>query len=146
MARVDWIALVVVALAALSGLRRGLVATALTLAGLIAGAVLGARLGPHFLHGGAGSRYTPLAALAGAAIGATLLQTLASLGGSLARGGLSVLPPLRMLDSLGGLVAGALFGLALVWVAGAVVLQVPVQNAWRGEVQRSTIVRRHRST
>ena len=81
MTRVDWIALAIAALAALSGLRRGLVATALSLAGLALGAVLGARLAPHFLHGGSASPYTPLAALIGAAVGAALLQSLASVAG-----------------------------------------------------------------
>src|SRR3954452_6523065 len=80
--RVDWIALVIAALTALSGLKRGLVATAFSLAGLAAGAVLGARLAPHFLHNGSASPYTPLAALIGAAVGAALLQSVASLAGS----------------------------------------------------------------
>jgi hypothetical protein len=62
--RVDWIALAVAALAALSGLRRGLVATALSLAGLALGALIGARLAPHLLHNGASSPYTPGRSLA----------------------------------------------------------------------------------
>src|SRR5438067_5997187 len=98
MTRVDWIALAIAAIAALSGLKRGLVATALSLAGLAAGAVLGARLAPHFLHHGAGSPYTPLAGLIGAVVGATLFQSVASLAGSFARGALAVVPPLRVLD------------------------------------------------
>jgi uncharacterized membrane protein required for colicin V production len=77
--RVDWIALGIAALSALSGLRRGLIATALSLAGLTAGAVIGGRLAPQFLHGGSSSPYTPLAALAGAIVGASIVQTLASL-------------------------------------------------------------------
>jgi uncharacterized membrane protein required for colicin V production len=139
--RVDWIALAVAALSALSGLRRGFVATVLSLAGLAAGALLGARLGPHFLHNGARSPYTPLAALVGAAVGAIVLQSVASIGGSFARGALVVVPPLRVLDSLGGLAAGALLGLVAVWVAGAVLLQLPGQTKLRAEVQRSTILR-----
>jgi S1-C subfamily serine protease len=142
MTKVDWIALGVVALAALAGLRRGLVATALSLGGLVFGAVVGARLGPHFLHGGAASPYTPLAGLVGAVVGAALLQAVGSLLGSLARGGLAIVPPLRALDSVGGLAAGALWGLALVWVAGAVALQVPGQTSLRREVQRSEVLRR----
>jgi uncharacterized membrane protein required for colicin V production len=139
--RVDWIALAVAGVAALSGLRRGLVATALSFAGLAAGAVIGARLAPHILSGGAGSPYTPLAGLAGALIGATLLQSIAGIAGSFARGGLSVIPPLRVLDSLGGFVAGAALGFALVWVAGAVLLQLPGQTKLREEVQGSRILR-----
>ena len=49
MTRVDWIAAAIVVLGALSGLRRGLVATALSLGGLIAGALIGARIAPHLL-------------------------------------------------------------------------------------------------
>ena len=88
MTRVDWIAAAIAVLGALTGLRRGLVATALSFGGLIAGALIGARVAPHLLHGGAGSPYTPLAGLVGALIGASLLQWVASAAGSLARGGL----------------------------------------------------------
>ena len=113
MTRVDWIALAIAALAALGGLRRGLIATALSFAGLAAGAVIGARLAPHFLHGGSSSPYTPLAGLVGALVGAAVLQAVASLAGSFARGGaLRVIPPLRLLDSIGGLLAGAALGFA----------------------------------
>jgi S1-C subfamily serine protease len=140
--RVDWIALAIAGLSALSGLKRGLIATALSLAGLAAGAVLGARLAPHFLHNGAASPYTPLVGLGGAVVGALLLQTVASIIGSFARGALAVIPPLRMLDSLGGLAAGAALGLAIVWVAGAVLLQLPGQTKLRAEVQQSVILQR----
>lgn len=142
MTRVDWIALAITALSALSGLKRGLILTALSLGGLAAGAVLGARLAPHFLHHGSSSPYTPLAGLGGALVGALILQTVASIVGSFARGSLAVIPPLRMLDSLGGLVAGASLGLALVWVAGAVLLQIPGQTQLRRAVQRSLILQR----
>jgi S1-C subfamily serine protease len=140
--RVDWIAVAVAALGALTGLRRGLVATVLSLGGLVAGAIIGARVAPHLLHGGAGSPYTPLAALVGALCGAALLQWGASIAGSFARGGLSVIPPLRLLDSIGGFVAGAVLGLTLVWVAGAVLLQLPGDTKLRTEVQSSRIIRR----
>lgn len=142
MTRVDWIALAIVALAALSGLKRGLIGTALSLAGLAGGAIIGARVAPHFLPGGSSSPYTPLVALAGALIGATLFQSVASMAGSAARGGLSVIPPLRALDTVGGLVAGAAFGLAIAWVAGAVLLQLPGQTSLRREVQQSQVLRR----
>jgi S1-C subfamily serine protease len=140
--RVDWIALAIAGLSALSGLKRGLIATALSLAGLAAGAVLGARLAPHFLSGGTSSPYTPLVGLGGAVVGALLLQTVAAVVGSFARGALAVIPPLRMLDSLGGLAAGAALGLAIVWVAGAVLLQLPGQTQLRAEVQQSRILQR----
>ena len=138
--RVDWIALAVAALAALSGFKRGLVATALSLAGLALGALLGARLAPHLLHNGASSPYTPLAALVGAVIGASLFQSMASIAGSFARGALAVVAPMRILDSVGGLAAGAVLGLVMVWVAGAVLLQLPGQSKLRSEVQQSRIL------
>ena len=140
--RVDWIAVAVAGISALSGLKRGLIATALSLAGLAVGAVLGARLAPHFLHNGARSPYTPIAGLAGAVACAVLLQSVASVAGSFARGALWAVPPLRVLDSLGGLAAGAALGLVMVWVAGAVLLQLPGQTKLRKEVQQSTILQR----
>lgn len=140
MTRVDWIALAIAALGALSGLRRGLIATALSLGGLAAGAVLGARIAPHFLHGGAQSPYTSVAALAGALVGATMLQGVASIAGSFARGGLALIPPLRLLDTVGGALLGAAMGLALAWVAGAVLLQIPGQTSLRREVQQSVVL------
>ena len=140
MARVDWIALAIASLSALAGLKRGLIATALSLGGLIVGAMIGARLAPHFLHNGASSPYTPLAGLAGALVGAALLQSVASVAGSFERGSLSVIPPVRLLDSIGGFVAGAALGLAVVWVAGAVLLQLPGQTKVRDEVRGSVIL------
>jgi uncharacterized membrane protein required for colicin V production len=139
--RLDWIALGFVGLMALYGLRRGLVASALSAAAIVAGAVIGARIGPHLLHHGAHSPYTPLAALAGAAILAIALETVASFAGSAARKSLRV-TPLGPLDSLGGLVLGALGGLAIVWVAGAVALLLPGQTELRRSAQQSLIVRR----
>jgi S1-C subfamily serine protease len=140
--RVDWIALAIAALGALAGLRRGLIATALSLGGMAAGAVLGARIAPHFLHGGAQSPYTSLAALVGAIAGASLLQGVAGIAGSFARGGLALIPPLRLLDTAGGAVLGAAMGLALAWVAGAMLLQLPGQTKLRHEIQQSVVLRR----
>jgi uncharacterized membrane protein required for colicin V production len=138
--RVDWIAVGIAALSALGGFRRGLIATALSFAGLAAGAVVGGRLAPQFLHGGSSSPYTPLAALVGAIVGATIVQALAAFVGASVRRALFVLPPLRMLDSAGGLLAGAALGLAFVWVAAAVVLQLPGRPAFRQDVLESKIV------
>jgi uncharacterized membrane protein required for colicin V production len=137
---VDWIALAFVVLSALAGMRRGLVVTTLSLAGLVGGAYAGSRVAPHVLSGGAGSPWAAVAGLVGAVLGATLVQTLATVAGSVVRGGLR-LTPLRFLDSFGGLVLGAVTGLVLVWVLGAVALLVPGQSRLRREVQRSTLVR-----
>ena len=84
---VDWIALGLVAVSALAGMRRGLVVTTLSFGGLVAGAYAGSRVAPHLLRGGSGSAWTPLAGLIGAMLGAVLLQALAGIAGSMVRGG-----------------------------------------------------------
>src|SRR5215210_2222523 len=119
---------------------RGFVASVLSLAGLVAGAYLGARVAPHVLPGG-DSAYTPLVGLGGAVAGALLLQTVAAIVGQWVRRSL-VLPPLRFLDSLGGVVVGAALGLALVWIGGAIALHLPGQREARRAVQRSLVLRR----
>ena len=141
MTRVDWIGLGLVAFTGLVGLRKGLVASLLAITGIVAGAVLGARLAPHFLHGGAHSPYAPLVALGAAVIGAAVLEALGSMVGSFFRAGLR-LPPLRAFDTAGGFVLGAAAGLALVWVFGVVALLLPGQRSLRMDVQRSDLFRR----
>src|SRR5205814_1743986 len=134
MSRVDWVVLAFAGLGALTGLRRGLVATALSFGGLIAGAVVGARVAPHLLHGGSGSPYTPLAGVAGAVVGPrvvprpvrggrgcrpprrsglapalvgpALLAGGAGRRGACGRGALAVVPRFRRLVPAGGLVGG----------------------------------------
>jgi uncharacterized membrane protein required for colicin V production len=139
---VDWLAVAIVVLAALAGMRRGLILSAFSLAGLALGAYIGARVAPHFLSGGSSSVWIGVAGLAGAVVGAGLFQTVAVIAGSRLRGGLRV-TPLRVIDSTGGLLLGIVIGLAFVWVCAAVVLEAPRQRlvAVRHDVQRSWIVR-----
>ena len=137
---VDGIAIAIVVVSALGGFRRGLVLTAFSLVGLVVGAYLGSRIAPHLLHGGSSSTWTPVAGLAGAVLGAVLLQLAALAAGSLVRGGLRV-GPLRLLDSAGGLLLGAALGLAVVWVGASVALLSPGQTQLRSEVARSEIVK-----
>jgi S1-C subfamily serine protease len=139
MTRTDWLALAFIAVAALLGLRRGLIGSALSLVGIVAGAVLGGRLAPHLIAGGDESPYAPLIALAGAALGALVLEAVGTaLGGVLRRS----LWPLRTIDSAGGLALGAAAGVAVVWVAGAVALHLPGQTEFRQGAQRSIVLRR----
>jgi uncharacterized membrane protein required for colicin V production len=138
--KVDWIALVVVVVAALVGLRKGLVGSALSLVGIVAGAMLGARLAPALLSGGSRSPWTPLVALGGASVGAIALETVGTIAGRAARRSL-VMPPLRALDTLGGAVLGGLAGLALVWIVGSAALLVPGQTELRRGAQRSYVLR-----
>ncbi len=141
MTTLDWIAASVAALAAIAGLRRGLLVSALSLGGVLVGALIGGRIAPHLLPSGSASPYTPLVALAGALTFAFLLEG----AGAVAGGSLRAALPLgiaRRLDSAGGLVLGAVTGLAVVWVLGAVALQVPGQPDLRRAAQRSEVLRR----
>lgn len=136
----DWIAIAIVLIAAVGGLRRGLVVSAFSLVGLAVGAYIGSRVAPHVLHGGSNSKWTPVAGLVGAVLGAMLLQFGALFAGSFIRGGLR-LTPLRLLDSAGGLLLGTAIGLAIVWVGASVALLSPGQTRLRQEVERSAIVK-----
>lgn len=141
MTLIDWIALAIVLLAALAGMRRGLILSAFSLLGLAVGAYVGARVAPHLLSGGAESVWTPVAGLAGAVIGAGILQLVAVIAGAKLRGGMRV-TPLRVLDSTGGFLLGIVTGLAIVWVCAAVVTLRPDRTALRRDVQRSWIVQK----
>jgi S1-C subfamily serine protease len=136
----DWVALAVAVLAAIAGLRRGLLVSILSLVGVAAGAIIGGRLAPHLLPDGADSPYTPLVALGGAVVLAFLLEGAGALVGGALRGALPV-GSARSLDSAGGLVFGLATGLAVVWVLGAVALLVPGQRDLRRAAQRSVVLR-----
>ena len=136
----DWVAIVIVLFAAVGGMRRGLVLSALSLVGLAGGAYVGSRVAPHLLHGGSTSRWTPVAGLIGAVLGAMLLQFAALLAGSFIRGGLRQ-APLRLIDAAGGLLLGGAIGLAIVWVGASVALLTPGETRIRQEVERSAIVK-----
>jgi uncharacterized membrane protein required for colicin V production len=141
MTKVDLVALAFVALTAFIGWKKGLLASALSLAGIVLGAWLGSRIAPELLQGGRKSPYTPLAALAGAAVGAILFETLGTLAGSALRSRLRR-PRVTTFDSAGGLVLGSVAGLAVVWVAGAVALMLPGQTDLRQGAQASALLRR----
>src|SRR5204863_5739811 len=99
--KVDLIAFAFVALTAFIGWKKGLLASALSVAGIVLGAWLGSRLAPALLEGGTNSPYTPLAALAGAAGGAILLETLGTRAGMALRSRLKK-PRMRTFDPPGG--------------------------------------------
>jgi S1-C subfamily serine protease len=137
----DWIALAIVLFAALGGAAQGFLWSGLSLAGLVAGAVIGGRLAPLLLAGGARSPYSPVIALAGAVTFAVTFEVMGSTVGAALRGRQNR-RFLRDLDSAAGVVAGALVGLAVIWVLGAMALQLPGQARLRHEVQRSAVLRR----
>jgi uncharacterized membrane protein required for colicin V production len=141
MTKVDLIALGFVALTAFIGWKKGLLASALSVAGIVFGAWLGSRVAPALLQGGSSSPYTPLAALAGAAVGAILLETLGTLAGTSLRSRIHR-PRLTAIDSFGGVALGAFAGLAIVWVLGAVALLLPGQADLRHGAQQSALLRR----
>jgi len=138
---VDWVALALVLFAAVGGAVQGLVWSGLSLAGMVAGAVIGARLASVLLEKGASAGYSPLLALAGAVVLAAALEVVGSAVGRVLRRRERTAVA-RNLDSAGGLVAGALVGLAIVWVLGAMALQLPGQADLRRTVQRSEILQR----
>jgi S1-C subfamily serine protease len=141
MTKVDLIALGFVVLTAFIGWKKGLLASALSVAGIVLGAWLGSRVAPALLQGGTNSPYTPLAALAGAAVGAILLETLGTLAGTSLRSRIRK-PRFNTFDSFGGLALGGIAGLALVWVLGAVALLLPGQADLRHGAQKSALLRR----
>jgi hypothetical protein len=134
----DWIIVAFTLLMAVWGYMQGLVVGAMSLAGFIAGAFIGSRLGPLLLSGGSRSPYAPLFTLIGAVIvGGILASLLEALGFQVRR---RMGPVLGQLDGVAGSVLVACFGLGLVWIAGAVALQTPGARHLRHDIQRSQIL------
>src|SRR3954452_5950638 len=75
MTALDWIIVAFTGLMALWGYSQGLLVGALSLAGFLGGAFLGARIGPLILENGARSPYFPVFALAVAFLIGGLLAT-----------------------------------------------------------------------
>ena len=86
MTAVDWAALALVLFAALGGAVQGFVWSGLSLAGMVAGAVIGARLASVLFAKGASSGYSPLLALVGAVLLAALFEVIGSAVGRILRG------------------------------------------------------------
>ena len=141
MTPVDWVAVGLVLLAAVGGAVQGLVWSGLSLAGLIAGAFLGGRLVPVLLTNGSSSQYAPVVALVAAVLLAVAFEVAGSTAGAVIRGRERA-RGVRALDSAGGVLGGALIGLAIVWVLGAMALQLPGQANLRQAVQRSYVLQR----
>ncbi len=140
MTTLDWVIVAFALLLGLAGLRRGFIVGALSLAGLVGGALLGARVGPLLLPEGSHSPYAPLFALAGALlVGGLLASGLERLGARLRQG--LWIPGLGALDGLLGAVLSVTIALGLAWLAGAVVLQTPALRDLRDDVQRSFLLR-----
>ncbi len=124
------------------GWERGLVRSALPLAGFIGGVFAGARLAPSLLEGGAESPYAPaVAAGGGILLGLFLAIALEGVGRRLSDR-LAQRDGTRIADSAGGSILFLGLALAAAWVFGAVALNLPGHNARdvREAVQRSTIL------
>ena len=135
---VDLVLLGLIAVMALGGFRRGLIVGVLSLGGLVAGAYVGARVGPSLL-GDDDSRWIVVATLGGAVVGAALLQSAAVLAGRSLRMVVAI-GPLRLLDAIGGAALGIATGLVFCWVLGAALLYLPGQTELRRQAQESAIL------
>jgi S1-C subfamily serine protease len=134
----DWVVLAVIAVSALYGLASGFLRGAFSLAGFALGAYLGARLAPELLRDA--SPYVPVVALGSALLLGSVMRGLAGLLAGVLRTSLGVIPGMRLLDSIAGLVLGLAAGVLLCWAIGAVLLYLPGQSDLRRSVQRSAIL------
>lgn len=141
MTTLDWLILAVTLIVAGYGFLQGFVIGALSLSGFALGAVLGTRLGPALLSQGSRSPYAPLFGLTGALLaGGILASGLEGVGARVRRA--IRLPGFGVLDGLLGAVLTAAVALGIVWIAGAVALQVPGVSEVPRAVRASVILRR----
>ena len=140
MSTADWVVIGIVAVSALYGLATGFLRGAFSLAGFALRAYLGARLAPELLSDA--SPYVPVVALGVAILCGMIMRGLAGLLAGVLRTSLGVIPGLRFLDSIAGLVLGLVAGVLLCWAVGAVLLYLPGQSDLRRSVQRSAILSR----
>lgn len=136
-----FIVVIVLALAAI-GYGRGLIASALPLAGFVAGAFAGARLGQALLAGGAESEYAPLIGVLGGVFGGIFVAVALDGVARVVRARLHRGRVLAGLDGIGGAALFALLGLLVAWALGAVAINAPGPETRdvRQAAQRSTIL------
>jgi S1-C subfamily serine protease len=125
------------------GYDRGLIRSALPLAGFLAGAVLGGRLGPALLSGGSESAYAPVITLVcGLILGAILALAMEGAAEAL-RPAVRPGSMAARADGVGGAVLLAALALVLAWAAGAVTLHAPGSTGardLRAAIQRSKVL------
>jgi S1-C subfamily serine protease len=126
-----------VAIFAVQGAYRGLVAQSLSLVGLGIGALAGSWIAPQFLPDN--SPWIAFASLAGAVVGASLLGAASTTLAESPRRFLAFRRGLRILDGAGGAVLGGVLGLALAWLVAVVALHQPSLGL-RKDVRDSTIL------
>jgi S1-C subfamily serine protease len=138
---IDWIIVAFALLMAFQGSRSGFIVGVLSLAGFVAGAFIGTRIGPLLLPGGSSSPYAPLFGLMGAVLAGSVLAGGLEGVGALVRHRM-VIPGLGTVDAGLGALLSAVVALGIAWVAGAVALQAPqASRELRRDIQRSAILR-----
>jgi hypothetical protein len=139
---IDWIIVAFALLMALQGSRSGFIVGALSLAGFVAGAFIGTRLGPLVLPDGSSSPYAPLFGLMGAVLaGSVIAGGLEGVGVIMRRR--LMIPGLGAVDAGLGAALSVLIALGMAWLAGAILLQAPqASRELRRDIQRSQILRR----
>jgi S1-C subfamily serine protease len=135
----DLLVILWVAIFCLQGAFRGLIAQALSLVGLVIGALAGSWIAPHLLA--ENSPWLAFASLVGAVVGALLLGAASATLAETPRRFLAFRPAFRLLDSAGGAVLGAALGLAFAWMLAVVALHQPGLG-FRKDVRGSTILPR----
>jgi len=126
-----------IAIFAVQGAYRGLIAQALSLIGFGIGALAGSWIAPQFLADN--SPWVAFASLVGAVLGASLLGAASVSLAESPRRFLAFRPGLRLLDSVGGAGLGGALGLALAWLLAVVALHQPGLG-FRNDVRNSTIL------
>jgi S1-C subfamily serine protease len=126
-----------VAIFAVQGAYRGLVAQALSLVGFGIGALAGSWVAPQLLSDN--SPWVAFASLVGAVVGASLLGAASTTIAESPRRFLAFRPGLRTVDGIGGALLGGGLGLALAWLIAVVALHQPALGL-RKDVRESTIL------
>lgn len=137
MSATDVLLIAWIAIFALQGAYRGLLAQALSLIGFGIGALAGSWVAPQFLADN--SPWIAFASLVGAVVGASLLGAASMSIAESPRRFLAFRPGLRLLDSVGGAGLGGALGLALAWLLAVVALHQPGLG-FRNDVRNSTIL------
>ncbi len=140
MTALDWGIVAFAVLMAFWGYQQGLLVGAFSLAGFVAGAYLGSRLGPELLPDGSESPYAPAIGLAGAVLVGGILAVTGEGAGFALRSRLVRGPLSDAIDGSGGATLVAALGLLLAWIVGVVALNVPSSPELRKAVQRSLIL------
>jgi S1-C subfamily serine protease len=123
------------------GYERGLIASALPLAGFVGGAALGARIGPALLAGGSESEYAPVVAVAtGILVGAFVAVAFEGIGKAIR--GRILGGAVGALDGACGAVLLAALALLVCWGFAAIALHTggPEARKIREAVQQSAIL------